>query len=642
MNTKEELYRETDLDFSNNSNNESFEEVWTRRRFIQGSTLSAGALLIESSALAASDNKSCHKPHRLSFTPLETSTGDKITVPTGYKSKVILRWGDPIVPGTPSFNPTRQTAETQAGQFGYNCDFVGFIPNRKGLFHNPNRRTLRGLLIVNHEYTDPTMMFHDYVPANPTNEQVNIELAAHGVSVVQLEYKGHKGWAPVRSRYNRRITGETECIVTGPAAGHELLKTSADLTGLVVNGTLNNCAGGKTPWGTILTCEENFNQYFANNDKLPTTDPRKAIHQRYGLPGGATERLWEKFHDRFDVSKEPNEPFRFGWVVEIDPFKPHEAPKKRTALGRFKHEAATVAISAEGYAVIYTGDDERFEYMYKFVSDKQYNDCDREANMDLLDSGALYVAKFNDDGTGIWIALKAGEGVLSNWTQAEICINTRIAAGLVGATKMDRPEDIEMNRVNGKVYGVFTNNTRRGTGTNPPTDKANPRSPNKHGHIIEVNEANDDPASSTFTWEMFILCGDPKVPTDGTYFAGWTGDNVPAISAPDNIAFDSRGNLWIATDGQPGTLGINDAIYAVPVEGPERGYLRRFMSAPIAAEVCGPEFTPDNKTLFCAIQHPGEGGTLSNPVSTWPDGNAMPRPSVVAVQNNSDNKEIGS
>lgn len=642
MNTKEELYRETDLDFSNNSNNESFEEVWTRRRFIQGSTLSAGALLIESSALAASDNKSCHKPHRLSFTPLETSTGDKITVPTGYKSKVILRWGDPIVPGTPSFNPTRQTAETQAGQFGYNCDFVGFIPNRKGLFHNPNRRTLRGLLIVNHEYTDPTMMFHDYVPANPTNEQVNIELAAHGVSVVQLEYKGHKGWASVRSRYNRRITGETECIVTGPAAGHELLKTSADPTGLVVNGTLNNCAGGKTPWGTILTCEENFNQYFANNDKLPTTDPRKAIHQRYGLPGGATERLWEKFHDRFDVSKEPNEPFRFGWVVEIDPFKPHEAPKKRTALGRFKHEAATVAISAEGYAVIYTGDDERFEYMYKFVSDKQYNDCDREANMDLLDSGALYVAKFNDDGTGIWIALKAGEGVLSNWTQAEICINTRIAAGLVGATKMDRPEDIEMNRVNGKVYGVFTNNTRRGTGTNPPADKANPRSPNKHGHIIEVNEANDDPASSTFTWEMFILCGDPKVPTDGTYFAGWTGDNVPAISAPDNIAFDSRGNLWIATDGQPGTLGINDAIYAVPVEGPERGYLRRFMSAPIAAEVCGPEFTPDNKTLFCAIQHPGEGGTLSNPVSTWPDGNAMPRPSVVAVQNNSDNKEIGS
>jgi secreted PhoX family phosphatase len=373
---------------------------------------------------------------------------------------------------------------------------------------------------------------------------------------------------------------------------------------------------------------------------LADGDPRKAIHARYGLTQGASERRWENFHDRFDISKEPNEPFRFGWVIEVDPFDPHSKPRKLTALGRMKHEAATVVISKRGHAVVYTGDDERFDYMYKFVSERRFRGGSCRDNHGLLDSGVLYVAKFNDDGSGQWIPLVAGQGALANWTQAEILINTRGAADQVGATKMDRPEDIETNPANGKLYCVMTNNTQRGTSGRPGTDAANPRANNRHGHVIELTEDRGDPASNKFEWEIFLLCGDPNNPADGTFFGGFEG-SVSSISSPDNIAFDSQGNLWIATDGQPGTLAKNDAIYAVPVEGPDRGWLRQFMSGPLGCEVCGPEFTPDNLTLFCAIQHPGEGGTVNNPVSVWPDGVSPARPSVVAIFN-SDDDVIGA
>jgi secreted PhoX family phosphatase len=434
------------------------------------------------------------------------------------------------------------------------------------------------------------------------------------------------------SRFNRRITGETSMMITGPAAGHPLMRTREDPAGTTVRGMLNNCAGGTTPWGTILTCEENFHQYFANAGRLADDDPRKAVHARYGFPSGASERRWELHHDRFDLAKEPNEPFRFGWVVEIDPYDPSFAPRKRTALGRSKHEGATTVLARDGRVVVYSGDDERFEYIYKFVTAKAMRRGDLGQNLTLLDDGTLYVARFLPDGTGSWLPLIYGEGPLTRANgfenQGDVVINARRAADLLGATKMDRPEDVEASPVTGTVYAVLTNNTRRAA---DQVDAANPRPNNRHGHIIEWTEEGDEPAATRFRWNIFMLCGDPKDPSYMTYFAGFPAEQVSPISSPDNIAFDRRGDLWISTDGQPSTFRRNDAIFAVPVGGAQRGFLRQFLSAPRGAEVCGPQFTPDNHTLFCAIQHPGEGGGLENPVSSWPDGTQPPKPSVVAV-----------
>ena len=622
---------------SNQSLNEDFAQVMARRierrSFLKGAAATASLLVV--GAEIAAPKVEAAAP--LGFTPIQLSTEDKIIVPLGYQSEVVIRWGDPIRAGAPSFNIAQQTASAQAQQFGYNCDFLYAIPFRRNSQASLRRAAQSYVLWVNHEYTNPELMFAVYNAANPTKEQVDIELAAHGGTVVAIELRrrglflGGEKWAvDLFSPVNRRITGETEMILTGPAAGDDLMKTKADTTGTRVRGMLNNCGGGITPWGTIVTCEENFNQYFANLNNLPTTDARRAMHARYGMPTGASERHWENFYDRFDIGKESNEAFRFGYAVEIDVLNPNSTPKKRTALGRLKHEAATFVTAADGRVVAYTGDDERFEYMYKFVTKGKFDSLKGAANGDLLDEGILYVAKFNGDGSGEWLPLVGGQGALANWTQAQICINTRAAADAVGATKMDRPEDIETNPVNGKVYAVFTNNTRRGTGTNPGTDTANPRANNRHGHIIEITEAKNDATATTFKWEISMLCGDPTVATEGTYWAGWQG-GVSPISSPDNITFDKAGNLWIATDGQINTFRKNDGVYVVPVEGTQRGYLRQFLSGVPGGEIASLALAPDDRTLFASIQHPGEGTTYDSPSSTFPDG-GKPRPAVVAVR----------
>ena len=642
----------------NPSDNPTFESILQRRLdrrvLLKGAALSASFLVAGSTPLARlSAGEVAARGASLGFDPISLNTEDRVTVPEGYQSQVLIRWGDPLTSTAPAFQFDAQRAAAQAEQFGYNCDFVGFFPlPRWGA-----RVSTMGLLAVNHEYTNPELMFPDYVAGNPTQEQVAIELAAHGVSIVEVRRRrrgaipfvpsgeaGVERWTyVVGSAYNRRITAETSMEITGPAKGHPWLRTPDDPSGVTVRGTLNNCAGGKTPWGTLLTCEENFHQYFANLDALPDNDPRKAAHARYGLPAGATERRWELYHARFDLAREPNEPFRFGWVVEIDPYDPSSTPRKRTALGRFKHEGATVVVNGDGRVVVYSGDDERFEYIYKFVSSGRFDPRSREANFDLLDEGTLYVARFNDDGTGEWLPLVHGAGPLTAEngfaSQADVLINTRGAADLLGATKMDRPEDIEVNQVNGKVYCVLTNNTRRQP---DQVNAANPRPNNKHGHIIELTEDGNDYAATTFTWKIFMLCGDPANPDDQAYFAGFDPSLVSPISSPDNITFDRAGNLWIATDGQPGTFRKNDGIFVVPVEGPERGYLRQFLSGPRGAEICGPEFTPNGAGLFCAVQHPGEGGTFAQPASTWPDGIAPPRPSVVVVTREHGRPVIGS
>jgi secreted PhoX family phosphatase len=343
---------------------------------------------------------------------------------------------------------------------------------------------------------------------------------------------------------------------------------------------------------------------------------------------------WGRDHARFDLAKEPNEPNRFGWVVEIDPYDAQSTPVKHTALGRMAHEGATVIVAKDGRPVVYMGDDARFEYLYKFVAAGRVDPQNRRANLGLLDSGTLSVARFRDDGTGEWLPLVHGQGALTETngfrSPAEVVIGARRAADLVGATKMDRPEDVEPNWKTGKVYAVMTGNENRKP---EQVDKANPRAGVKFGHIIELVEDGGDHTAARFRWEMFILAGDPKNTSHQASYQGRT--DVDPFGMPDNLAFDDAGRMWVATDGNDDTLGPNDGVWVVETEGPERGRARQFLSGPMGAEICGPAFTPDNRTLFVAIQHPGltDGATDAQPGSRFPDyrPDMPPRPSLIAV-----------
>ncbi|MFI9170711.1 PhoX family protein [Streptomyces lincolnensis] len=587
----------------------------------------------------------------LRFTAVAPNTADTVTIPDGYKQNIVIRWGEPILRGAPAFDPEKQTAAAQAGQFGYNNDFLSLLP----LPGEHNRQ----ILVANHEYTDEVLMFRGYDAANPTREQVEIAWAAHGLSAVVVEgdRKSGKLTAVPRHRLNRRVTATTAFRLTGPAAGSDLVRTSADPTGRKVLGTLNNCSGGTTPWGTTLHGEENFNQYFANASR--------ATDKRYGIGTGASERKWERFDKRFDLAQEPNEAHRFGYVVELDPYDPDSTPRKHTALGRFKHEGATVRLTRDGRPVVYTGDDERFDYFYKFVGTKRMKHGSsravREHNLSLLDEGTLYVAKLTGDspaieidgtgklpgdgefdGSGEWIPLvtATAKGAVSHvegMTAEEVCVFTRLAGDKVGATKMDRPEDIEPNPHTGKVYVALTNNSNRGVGTNAKADEANPRNANKHGHVLELTERWNRADSTRFAWSLFLVAGDPNDPA--TYFAGFPKDKVSPISCPDNVAFDPYGNLWISTDGAQ--LGYHDGLFGVATRGERRGELKQFLTMPNGAETCGP--VVQDRRVLVAVQHPGEvdGATVDKPASAWPDGpGKYVRPSVVAVWR-ADGSDIG-
>ncbi|MFD3355506.1 PhoX family protein [Streptomyces fradiae] len=583
----------------------------------------------------------------LRFTPVAPNTADQVTVPPGYTQNVVIRWGEPILRGAPAFDPDRQTAKAQAGQFGYNNDFLSLLPLRG----EPGRQ----VLVANHEYTDEVLMFRGYDPENPTREQVEIAWAAHGLSVVVVQEEHRSGrLTPVtRHPLNRRLTATSVFEMTGPAAGGDLLKTSADPSGRKVLGTLNNCAGGTTPWGTTLHGEENFNQYFANGSS--------ATDKRYGIGSGPTERKWERFDKRFDAQREPNESHRFGWVVELDPYDPDSTPRKRTALGRFKHEAAQPRLTDDGRPVVYMGDDERFDYFYKFVSSKRMmkggSRAARAHNLTLLDEGTLYVARLTGDspaaeldgtgklpsdgefdGSGVWIPLATGDvSHVPGMTAEEVYVFTRLAADKVGATKMDRPEDVEPSPRTGRVYVALTNNSQRGTAGKPGADEANPRTRNKHGQILELAEHWDDPAADGFAWRLFLVAGDPEDPA--TYFAGYPKEKVSPISCPDNVAFDPHGNLWISTDGN--ALGTHDGLFGVATHGERRGELKQFLTVPTGAETCGPII--QERRVLVAVQHPGEvdGASVEKPASSWPDGpGRLVRPAVVAVYRR-DGRPIG-
>ena len=590
---------------------------------------------------------------KLAFDPIAPvpASVDDVVVPDGYEWRSIIRWGDPLFSHDDAFDPHNQSAEKQARQFGYNNDYLDIIAEPDGT---------RGVLIANFEYTNESIMFP---PELDAAERSRIAIAAHGIGVVELtrSKKGQPWSYGVGAPRNRRVTMETPFTFTGPAAGSDLLKTVEDPTGTTVRGTLNNCAGGTTPWGTVLSGEENFNGYFRNPGATPA-------EQRYGLNASGDGRGWRDVDPRFDGIANPeyrNEPNRFGWIVEIDPEDPTSTPVKHTALGRFKHEGANINISKSGHAVAYQGDDERFDYLYKFVSKDRFDGSSSPAarahNKTLLTAGTLYVAQFSGDspageidgtgtvpsddqfdGTGRWVALVVdGVSQVPGFSAAEVLVNTRLAADAVGATKLDRPEDVEPNPRTGRVYVACTNNTDRGVpGRKEGATEVNPRNRNRDGHVIEITENGNDAAATTFGWSILILAGDPAT-NPSTYFAGFPADKVSPISCPDNVAFDSKGNLWISTDGQPGTIGLCDGLFKVPLEGAERGRVQQFLSVPQDGETCGPLIHDQDGSVFVAVQHPGENGSWAAQRSYFPDyvapgaladGNwGGPRPAVVQV-----------
>lgn len=632
-----------------------------RRSMLKGSAVGAGALVIgglgpqAAAASPATTGTGQAAGSRVggnvgtaAFTPVAPNIEDNVVTAAEFRHNVVIRWGDPVEADAPAFDVNRQTPEAQAKQFGYNNDYVGVLP----------LDGRRALLVTNHEYTDEYLMFPTGTHDAATIKR--IALAAHGMAVVAIE-RGSKPGSWVRSdhrksRYNRRITAHTEFTVSGPAAGHDLLKTELDPSGARILGTLNNCAGGTTPWGTVLSGEENFNQYF---DASAAPDPALVpAYARYGLrtTQGLSSRAWSEVDERFDLARHPQEPHRFGWVVEIDPMDPTSTPVKHTMLGRFKHEGANVTVAANGHVVAYMGDDERGDYIYKFVSRDTYradsSPASRRHNMALLSAGTLYVARYTGDGTadgihdgtGVWIPLTSDtESFVPGMSVAEVLVFTRLAADKVGPTKMDRPEDVEPNPVNGRIYAALTNNSRRGTAF--AADEANPiteshvrdelggplvkKAGNRNGYVLEMTEDGGDHTATTFTWDLFLVCGDPQAPE--TYFGGYDKTKVSMISCPDNVAFDAVGNLWISTDGAK--LGSHDGLFRVPVDGPERGNVQQFLTVPVGAETCGPLITEDQLSVFIAVQHPGEtdGASFENQSSTWPHTDGFPRPSIAVA-----------
>lgn len=607
---------------------ELIEARLSRRGLLKG--VAAGAL---AGGLFGRVARGKDDPSSLRFAEIAHGIDGTHHVAPGHAAEVLIRWGDALAKDAPAFDPRAQSAAAQAKQFGYNCDFTAYMPLPAGSGNSEH-----GLLCVNHEYVSTALMFPGEGDAEPAGrQQAEIQMAAHGHSVVEIRKDGGTWRIVADGPYNRRITANgTRMRIAGPAAGHERLRTRADRSGREVIGTLSNCAGGSTPWGTVLIAEENFSDYFGN---VPKDAPQAEAYRRYGISSDC-EYTWWRYQDRFDVTKEPNEPNRFGWVVELDPYDPRSIPVKRTALGRFKHEGAQCIVNGDGRVVIYSGDDENFEYIYKFVTARGHDPRRRAANRDLLDDGTLYVARFFEDGRLRWLPLVFGHGPLTPENgfhdQAEVLIEARRAADLLGATPMDRPEDIEPNPVNGRVYAMLTKNKKRRP---EQVDAANPRPENRAGHIIEIvppggRGPDADHAATDARWGIFLIAGDPASGT--TLYGAGTGANG-WFACPDNAAIDGKGRLWITTDqgGGAARTGTCDGVWATDVDGDGRATPRFFFRAPIGAEICGPSFTPDGRTLFLSIQHPGDvdGSSFDAPATRWPDfiEGMPPRPSVVAV-----------
>lgn len=641
------------------------ERVRSRRQFLK-SGLGLGAVGFLGTGLAACgggdddapptapDGGSPAPASLLGFAAVAAGTGDAIVVPAGYRSAVFCRWGDPLFPDSPAWKgDASDSAAAQALQFGDNHDGMHYFPLGAG-------GSTEGLLVMNHEYINAEYFYTPAVQAGATPwslEQVRKAQHAHGITVAHVR-RDADGWKVViPSPYNRRIHANTPMLITGPARGHPLLQTRADPTGSVSLGTVNNCGNGWTLWGTYLTCEENFNGYFGTASTA--ADARSASMRRYGIAARASTYRWEEGDDRFDHVKEPNECNRMGWIVEIDPFDASSTPKKRTALGRFKHENAAQTLAADGRVVVYMGDDQADDYVYKFVSSGRYDAGNAALNRNLLEDGTLYVAKFEAGaasgdmmGSGRWIALAPATVTTDGSTLgakfgslAGILIDARLAADAVGATPMDRPEWVTVHPSTGEVYLTLTNHSSRSAAA---TDDANPRAANIYGQIIRWREAGRDAAASSFEWDLFVLAGNPAHAAVAAQPLQAGSANVHAgnlFNSPDGLAFDADGRLWIQTDGNFSNagnyagMGNNQMLVADPVTKE----IRRFLVGPSGCEITGITWTPDQRFVFVNVQHPGEyGGHPRAPAvppqadplafSTWPEAaGGRPRSATVVV-----------
>jgi secreted PhoX family phosphatase len=598
----------------------------------------------------------------LGFQPVPIGTADSVIVPAGYQIQVLLPWGEPICGSYPAFDPLRasNSAAEQAEQMGMHHDGMHFFPTLDDV---GQPRSDDGLLVINHEYVSGLFLHPD--GATPTHhrvaEEVRKEINAHGVSVSHIRRDANGHWQLVRDRRNRRITAATPMTIAGPARGHALLRTAWSPDGTAARGTMNNCSHGFTPWGTYLACEENWMDYFANPDPEPPRDHlRYEVRTQPGKLGWYSASGWHtvaaeddpdalcrRFNAAITAGRAEedyrNEPNTYGWIVEIDPQDPASVPVKRTALGRFAHEGIVFQPAREGQPLVaYSGDDKVFEYIYKYVSRLPYHAA--SAGGHLLDDGTLYVARFEADGSGRWLPLLHGSNGLTAANgfndQAEVLIKARLAADLVGATPMDRPEWGAIDPRSGEVYFTLTNNEEREP---EDVDAVNPRGPNPYGQIVRWREDAAAPTDSTdpliegFHWDLFAFGGDAQTGS----VAGKRLDASNIFAAPDGLWFDADGRLWIQTDvstkskadGTRAIFGNNQMLCADPASGE----LRRFLVGPVGQEITGVVGTPDRRTLFINIQHPGEATTADDfragrYTSYWPDGAPnRPRSACLAI-----------
>jgi secreted PhoX family phosphatase len=630
---------------SNTSQNQSMSDVIAlSRRSVLSGGIGAGAVaflggtatMLETAPVAAQ----VASTSALGFTAVPVSDADTFVVPAGYTAQVLIPWGTPILSTGPAWKKdgSNTTAEQEV-QLGMNHDGIHYFP----LMSGPEGQ--QGLLVLNHEYVDPNLLYPDGATVM-TQDKVNKALAAHGVTVVKVGLVNGT-WQRLDSSYNRRITGNTPMAFSGPvSASHPMLQSEL---GNTPKGTLNNCGHGWTPWNTYLTAEENWNGYFGTAD---TTFVPTAAEARYGVSAAGFGYRWHVADPRFDLSKNRKELNHFGWIVEIDPYNPNSTPVKRTALGRFKHEGATFA-DGNGHAVIYSGDDENGDYFYKFVSADKWRDVQKEwfnssVRRSPLDTGVLYVARFEPNGTGIWLPLVHGEGpltVANGWAdQADVLIRTRQAADAVGATKMDRPEWVAVHPRTQNVYLTLTNGTGWGAPSGP-----NPRTPNPYGHILQISHAGGDHSLTTMQWSVYLMGGDPAFDPSVQLNAS----NI--FGSPDGIWVDRDGRIWIQTDISNGSQ--NRTNYAniknnmMLAADPANSDIRRFLTGPRGCEITGVITTPDQTTMFVNVQHPGESTTFfgaptpANPraVSNWPDQDPEGRPrSATVVIRRVDGGKIGA
>lgn len=704
-------HEDQELD-NNTSNNIHFRDILeqriSRRSLIVKTASGAAALALASSLTGCNDDDDNHpntdssvkKPEKLSFTPVAKNLNDIVTVPAGYEATVLYALGDPLtqnlaewddnnVPSGVSFTARSGDCHDGMSYFGLNSSTAKYDA----------KASISGLLVMNHEYINQTFLHPKgatRVNGRRPEDEVIREMNAHGVSIIELKKDATSQKVDIvkSSPFNRRITASTVMDFAGIVAGSDLIKTKYSPSAKQTRGTHNNCGNGYTPWGTYLTTEENFIGYFVRNkgDDTKRTASEIIALNRYGLKDGASSRYgWETaigaiesqdLYDRWNSSitaETADKDYRnsantFGWIVEIDPFDSRSNPVKRTSLGRFAHEDCRASRLIEGENLtFYMGDDSRGEYIYKFVSDAKWDAKDvnggYRAGDKYMNSGKLYVAQFNNDGTGKWIELAYGKNGLNDTntvypfkSQADVTTFARLAGDAVKATKMDRPEWVAVNPENGEVYVTLTNNSNRGT--THTLDAANPRNysdpeggkGNVNGHIIRFHEKDNKTTAETFTWDIYLFGAEAKMASNINLSA--LNDNND-LSSPDGMWFDPRGVLWIQTDdgaytdttncmmlaALPGKVG--DGAKAITSAGQETivgkqvtdENLRRFLTGPKQCEITGVTMTPDYKAIFINVQHPGEDSpSFDKPSSHWPasqkDANnkvARPRSATVVI-----------